>query len=947
MVVDQRGGGLYRWGMRGMAISAVAACYADRLVADAAEHTLIGRSRERRLLRALVGSVAGGGAAGVVLGEPGIGKTALLRDVARTAAHQVSWVRGDESEAKLPFAAATDLLTPFRAVFGNLPCAQRQALEVALALADGPPPSPLAVCTGALGALAAAGDEQPLIVFVDDLQWIDQESRQLMIFVARRLATERVVMLFAARDEPGGTHSPGGLPALRLSGLELDECESLARVRGLTVSRDVLGPIVQATGGNPLAVLETITQGASLTPAGEPDVTVGLSAERAWRSVLSQLPSRAQHALFAVAVSQGPGLPTLPAILDAVHLNLADLEPAERQGLVHVAGDQVGLRHPLLRRVLIDGTPLAVRVVTYQSLASLAPPDLSAWYLSQATVGPDREVADRLAAAAENARRRSGYGTARRLSKRAAELTAEDRVRAERLIAAAVDAQLAGDARSAADWCAEALGLRTDPEFTAVATLIRGRALAWAGEPGDGYEALTRVAAEVESCRPDLAAELFAEAIVPAVITGDIHAAASAAKACEAAGAGGATPSFRTLVMVAKTHLLQGGVAEGRARLDAAAAMLGDVDLAADQQALAHMALGRAWAEDAEVARRLIGSVLDGARRRGAPAILSFALAVRSDIDFLAGQWAAAYADAAEALRWAEELSQASVIGNSLMTLARIDAARGDGQRLEARIDQFRRLVSPNCTGWMQLVEQAILGFAALTDGEPVIAVDHLEAAWRFTQASGVGNPGITRFEPDLIEAHLRCKNPQRARALLASLDERARATGLSYAAAAAERCRGLLADDAQQAVAAFAAARQAHSLRSAPFELGRTLLCEGEVLRRFRRPTAARLVLREAHGLFERIGAKPWAERAAYELAATGSVSPSRPRTAPLDALTPQELQIARLVADGKNNTEVAAAVFLSRKTVETHLTRVYRKLSVRSRTELTRTLVAYGMTS
>ena len=929
-----------------MTVAAVAESYADGVVWGLPGDTLIGRSRERRLLRALVGSVAGGGAAGVVLGEAGVGKTALLREVARTTTHQVSWVRGDESEAMLPFAAAADLLRPFLPVFGNLPCAQRQALEVALALADGPPPSPLAVCTGALGVLAAVGDEQPLVVFADDLQWIDQESRQLMIFVARRLATERVVMLFAARDEPGRPHPVGNLPTLRLSGLDLDECESLARLRGLAVSRDVLGPIVRATGGNPLAVLETITQGASLTAAGEPDVAVGLSAERAWRGVLSRLPPRAQHALFVVAVSRGPGLPTLPAILDAVQLGLEDLEPAERQGLVHVAGDRVGLRHPLLRCVLIDDTPLAVRVVTYQALASLATPDLSAWYLSQATVGPDREVADRLVAAAESARRRSGYGTAKRLSKRAAELTAEDSARADRLISAAADAELAGDARSAADLCEEALGLRTDPEFTAVATLIHGRALAWAGEPRNGYEALTRVASEVESCRPQLAAELYAEAIVPAVMTGDIHAAASAAGACEAAAAAGVTPTFRTLVMVAKSRLLRGDVAEGRARLDAAAAFLGDVDLVVDQQALAHMALGRAWAEDTEIARRLIGSALDGARRHGAPAILSFALAVRSDIDCRAGRWAAAYADACESLHWAEELNQAGVIGDCLMTMARIDAARGDRQRCEARVDQSRRAVGPNGIGWMQLVEQAVLGFAALTGGEPVIAVEHLEATWRFAQANGLANPDITRFEPDLIEAHLRCRNLQRARELLASLDERGRATGLSYPAAAAERCRGLLADDAEQAVAAFAAARQAHSLRSAPFELGRTLLCEGEVLRRFRRPTAARSVLREAHRLFERLGARPWTERAASELAATGSSSPSGPRAALLDALTPQELQIARLVADGRNNAEVAVAMFLSRKTVETHLTRVYRKLSVRSRTELTRMLVVHGMT-
>ena len=166
---------------------------------------------------------------------------------------------------------------------------------------------------------------------------------------------------------------------------------------------------------------------------------------------------------------------------------------------MHVASDQVTLRHPLLRRVLIDSTPLAVRLTTYRALADLAGPDLRAWYLSHATVGPDREVADRLAEAAEDTRRRSGYSAALRLSKRAAELTADNAKRADRLLVAATDAQLAGDARSAADWCEEALYLRTDPPFTAAATLIQGRALTWVGEPGHGYEAVIRAAANTRS----------------------------------------------------------------------------------------------------------------------------------------------------------------------------------------------------------------------------------------------------------------------------------------------------------------------------------------------------------------------------------------------------------------------------------------------------------------
>ena len=282
-------------------------------------------------------------------------------------------------------------------------------------------------------------------------------------------------------------------------------------------------------------------------------------------------------------------------------------------------------------------------------------------------------------------------------------------------------------------------------------------------------------------------------------------------------------------------------------------------------------------------------------------------------------------------------------MGYSLAMLARIERLAATAHPCEARIEESRRIVGPHGIVWPQLLERALLGFAALTDGEPDTAVEHLEAAWDFVSAHDVGNPNIARFVPDLIEAHLLCGHADRAGDLLAWLEERARSTGLSHPAAAAARCRGLLACDLGQAMAAFAAARREHSRRSMPFELARTMLCEGVVLRRWRRPAAARSALREALGLFERLGARPWAGRAAAELAATGirAVS-SRSKAAPIDALTPQELQIARLVADGLNNAEAAAAMFLSRKTVETHLTRVYRKLGIRLRTDLTRVLIA-----
>ena len=557
-------------------------------------------------------------------------------------------------------------------------------------------------------------------------------------------------------------------------------------------------------------------------------------------------------------------------------------------------------------------------------------------------------MADRLAEAAQETRQRSGYSAALRLSKRAAELTAENGKRAERLLAAAADAQLAGNARAAADWCQEGLGLRTDPLFVAAATLLRGRALTWDGQPGLGYEVMVRAAAETRSQDPLLAAELFAAAVTPAMMIGDVQAAAGAAAACMSECERGVTPSFRMLVMVAQSQVVRGAISEGAARLDAAEAMLGDVDLVADQHALVYLGQSRCWAEEFTAARPLVNTAIDAARRRSAPGVLALALAVRSELDFWTGRWSAAYADACESLQWAEELGQASVLGYSLTVLARIEAARGDRQLCETRIDQSRRSVGPHGIAWMRLPEQAILGFAALTDDELPTAIEHLESAWEFARDHGVGHPGISPFVPDLVEAHLLCGHEERAWELLAWLEERAGWTGLSYPAATAARCRGMLAADVAQSAKAFGVARREHRRHAMPFELARTLLCEGKMLRRWRRPAAARSPLREALGLFERLGARPWADRTAAELAATGiRTASANVRHARIDVLTPQELQIARMVAAGLNNAEAAAAMFLSRKTVETHLTRVYRKLRIRSRTDLAGLLAAENVTT
>lgn len=908
----------------------------------------VGRVPTCRLLDGMIDAASGGGSAGVVLGEPGIGKTALLRRLAERSAWRVFWIRGLEAETVLPYEGAADLLTPLVKHFDCVPPAQRHALEIALAIIDGEVSSHLAVCAAALGVLAAAGDHEPLVVLVDDLQWVDAESRRLLLFVARRLSSERVTMILARRDHPGGTSWNHDLPTVHLVGLSVAECEELAVQRHLAVATGRLRHVVRATGGNPLAVLENLSRSG---PDGWLDadegVAVGPHLQQVWQRILERLPGPTRHALFLIAVARDPGLPALPHLLAALELRLDDLGPAEEQGLVVLEEDRLDLRHPLLRQVLMDVTPLAVRVATYRALAALASREQRPWYLSLAVLGMDDELASTLETAAGEARERGGHSASAQLLKRAADLSTQPQCRAERLLAAGGDALLAGDAASAEQWCGQAITLETSPAFVTAATMVRGAALTWMGHPAAACAELIRTADSIEPFAPPLAAELYCAATMPAGMTGDVKRSRSASERGVALlAAAGVPPSFNAYAMCASARILDGALEEGREHLRSGLRLLPGIDQLKEQQALAVFAQAHAWSEQFDQARRLIDTTIDLARAQGAPQILAYALAVRAELSTRTGQWTGAYADSFESLQWAEEMQQHGTIGFSLVVMGRIEAARGQGSLAEERIDRCRREVGPYGIDCLLFYEPAVLGLAALTAGDPDLAVEHLEGAWLRAAEVGLGNPGAVPFVADLAEAHIRCGQPARALELIAWLDERARLSGLAYPAMGADRCRGLLASNPDEAVTAFEAAGRRARAGPLPFELARTLLCEGEVLRRGRRSVAARVALREAQRLFDGLGARPWSDRAARELAASGDRSrPPSPQSIDLDVLTPQELQVSRMIASGRNNSEAVTALFVSRKTVETHLTRVYRKLGVRSRSELTAVILAHSL--
>jgi DNA-binding CsgD family transcriptional regulator len=916
---------------------------------------LVGRVRERRLLDGLIESVEGGGAAAVIVGEAGAGKTALLGYVAELASKRaglrVLTARGEESEAILAFAAVADLLLPLREKFAELPQAQRQALEGCLALSAGPAGGPLAVCAGALGVLASAADEQPLAVLVDDFQWVDPESRQILLFAARRLATERIVMIFAIREEPGAQPPERGLPILRIGGLSVTECAELARGIGAEVSGPTLRSLVELTGGNPLALLENLAEAADGMGTFEPGrLTLGVALEHVWGRVFEELSEDTRRALFVVATDGVSGGRHTAAALEALRLSLGSLAPAERRGLVCAVDGEIRLRHPLMRPVVVSRTPLWARVTAYRALAGAAGGHLRAWYLAAAATGPDDTAAEALAAAAVDAQQRNGYGASAMTWRRAAELTADHGMRALRLLRAATDAHLAGNSGAAVAWCEEALAQCHDPVFVAEAELVLGRARTWGGDPLPAFDGLVRASAMIRPVNPERAVALLAEATLPAAMAGRIRLVRQVAQQAEElwedtrAASAGTGASLTVLAMVAEAFVMAGELDHAALYRSRAEALLQSADLVAEQQGAAFLAQGDIWTERYEQGRLRLGAVMDCGRRTGAPAILSLALGLSSELGWWTGRWAPAYADATEALQWAQEMNQVSLMGYGLSQLSRIEAARGDRERCEEHVDRAGRDIEPQGVGCLAVYRAAALGLCALSCGELAVAIDHLERAWAAGQAEGLGNPNVVPFAGDLAEALARAGAAERAEQVLAWLQERADATGLAYPQAAAARTRGILAHDPADADAWFAKARSVHQQRPMPFEQARTLLCEGEALRRARRPAASRQPLRYALTVFSGLGARPWAARAITELAATGVRADARNdmSTPALDSLSPQELQVARTVGRGLNNIETAAALFVSRKTVEAHLTRVYRKLGIRSRTELACLLLA-----
>jgi DNA-binding CsgD family transcriptional regulator len=904
---------------------------------------LIGRGAERAAVRGALEDARRGRSSVLVLtGEAGIGKSALLADAREQAAGMlVLSVAGIESEADLAFGALHALLPPALPHLDRIPDRQRAALRAALALEGSEAPDRLAAYAGTLSLLAEAAAEQPLLVLVDDAHWLDRASAEAIGFAARRIAGEEIAMLVGVREGERSSFDAGGLPVRRIPPLGRDDSLALLRERhGGGLEPSVAAALAEVSGGNPLALVELP---AALSPGqrsgAEPleELPVAERIERAFLRRVGALPEPTRRSLLVAAA--GAGLP-----LAAIRSAGGDaLEPAEADGLVDLGRGTVVFRHPLARAAVYHAASPARRRAVHRALAAALEdaPDERAWQLAAAAEGPDEEAAAVLEATAERAVRRGGFAAQSRALERAAQLSADDETRARRLHAASRAAYWAGTVRRAVSLAQEALPLARDP-------LVRADLRHQLAVIADFAVELHPEAPTTETLEREAAAVEPLDAERAIALLGVVHQRrrmrlepAATVDVAERRLALAERLGGERLIR-SRQDLVQGLVLAGRAR--EASALQDEILHARARDESPPMYASQAaepllWLERFDELRTLLARTLERSREEGNVVRLAFDLTNIGSLELRTARLDAADAAASEALLLAEQSGIEYLVACNLATLAAVDARRGRSAACRERTERAARIARDLGEELVLAETRLALGHLALAEGRPEDAIVQLEPVARLARRNGVEEPSVLPHGPDLVEAYVRTGRLADAREELDRLSAQAGRTGRRFALAGAARCEGMLAADD----VFWLWFRQALAQETSPFEHARTELEYGDRLRRINRRRDARPHLRAALEAFDDLEAAPWLDRAHAALRATGETV-GRREPSGRERLTPQELQISLLVCEGRTNREIGATMFLSPKTVEFHLTRVYRKLDIHSRAELIRLLTREG---
>ncbi len=902
---------------------------------------LWGRRQQCEALDGLLADVrAGRSRVLVVRGEPGIGKTALLAYAAETAPDfQVARADGVESEMELPFAALHQLCGPMLSRLGALPGPQRDALGVAFGLRSGNAPDRFLVGLAVLGLLSEVAADRPLLCLVDDAQWLDQASARLLAFVARRLDAESVALLFGTRD-PAAAGDLAGLPGLAVAGLpDADARALLASVVPGRLDERVRDRIIAESGGNPLALLE-LPRGATAAelaggfglPGGGP---LSGRPEDIFQRRLVPLPA-ATRRLLLLAAAEPTGD---PALLWRAAGNLgisADAAaPAEADGLLAV-GVRVIFRHPLVRSAVYQAAPAADRRHAHRALAEATDPgtdpDRRAWHRAQAAAGPDEDIAAELERSAGRAQARGGFAAAAAFLERATELTLEPTRRAERALAAAQAKFQAGAFDAALGLVAIAEPGPLDEFQRARADLLRGQ-IAFASSHGSDAPPLLLLAAarQFEPLDVRLARETYLEALSAALFAGRLAHGGSMREVAAAARAAPLPPRPRRasdLLLDGLALVITEGYPAGAPMLKQAVSAFRSADVSREEELrwIWQACHGAALLWDYGSWDLLSARRVELARAVGALTALPLAFNTRVGVHLFAGEFDAAASLVAE-LESVTEATGSSIAPYAALGLAALRG--GEAEALElieaATKDAERRGESGGLTfvRWAT----AVLGNSL---GQYEQALAAAQQASEDIPADLFGNWAVA----ELIEAATRSGAPELAAGALSRLSATARASGTNWALGVEARSHALVSDG-ENAETLYREAVDRLGRTRLRWELGRAHLLYGEWLRRANRRIDAREQLRTAHQMFAAMGAEGFAERAARELLATGERVRKRTADAPA-RLTAREAQIARLAAGGLSNPDIAAQLFMSPRTVEYHLHKVFTKLAISSRNQL-----------
>jgi DNA-binding CsgD family transcriptional regulator len=909
---------------------------------------LVGRDGELASIRGVLHLARQGHASALLLsGEAGTGKTVLLGWAGVEAeAAGFTWLSfgGARADAAMGFAGLLQVVRPLSDHLDALTAGQTASLRGACGLAPSPEQvDRLAVQVAVLLLLAAAAERNALLLTVDDVQWLDVESRDALFFAARRLDSDAVAMIFAARGGEAGHDAllaSAQLPALRLDPFDPQAAGDLVHgLRGIRPTAQVAAELTAATGGNPLALTEVAARlTAKQVCGGEPlpaIMPVGASAAHAFADVLARLSADELDALALFALADGEDAAAAFSAAASLGIPPAPAAALEASSLVSFAAAQVTLRHALLASAVLDRTPLSRQREMHRALAAAlrasgSPRNLDrhTWHLAEATHLPDEQVASMLDALAVDRESVGGHAAAAAAHERAARLTPDAVVRGRRYHAAADAASMAGYDEWSLQLLTSALDQTRDPVFRARIDHARGVRHITAGRPRSAWTLLPAAAEVLVDGDRHQAGLVLADAALAAFLAGRLHdARATAHRAGQLAPEADVQLATRIVEGLSALHL--GDLDTALPLMTPISSGSDAVDLpAAVTEYIVPLSIGLTWSGRYEEATWITDRVIAQLRSDGAFGLLPGVLFAAGYVNSWTGQLNTAYRHASDAVLLAAESGNRLWLFLAHGGLALVQAMLGNLTECRRLAEQAAR-VGVQDDLWHPRDLDDALGLAALSVGDLASAKRHLEHANTPEPMSAAvfGRPTTA----DLVEAQVRSGeslSPAITQTIEADVPE-----DFPAVASMVWRCRAIVGHG--DPTEAFENSLERSARARLPWQEARTSLVYGETLRRSGRRVDARHHLGRALEHFERAGSSTWAARAATELAAAGGSAPHR-RADAVAELTPQELHVALAVAEGATNREVSALLFLSPKTIEMHLTRAYRKLGVRSRTQL-----------